>query len=219
MRTRQPNPQAPSRKSISDGQADRTQTADEGADAESHRRTGQAVAYRPDQSGPMSRAKRPNLGKSRIAIATREKLFVEAYLSNGSNVTQAAIAVGYSPNGADVAGNRLLGKASVVALLAERTKKVLTDAGLSTERWAKEVACIAHANVADLFREDGTLIPIQELPEHVQRSLGFELGKDGVKLWSLDKNASLATVGKHLGAFEKDNAQKQEHIRVSILLV
>lgn len=47
-------------------------------------------------------------GTSRKAVALRRKLFVDAYLTNGHNATQAAIAAGFSARTANRAGTRLV---------------------------------------------------------------------------------------------------------------
>jgi phage terminase small subunit len=47
-------------------------------------------------------------GTSKAAAATRRRLFIETYLANGHNATQAAISAGYSAKTAGSQGQRLL---------------------------------------------------------------------------------------------------------------
>lgn len=172
--------------------------------------------------GPKPNAKG---GSSADAKALRRTLFRDAYLTNGNNATQAAIAAGASPKSAHVTGSRWLKEAKLSQEIAKARDKVAFDSGLSTERWAKEMACLGHIDPAELYDPEGNLIPIHLLPEHVRRSIASIeaiTDKDGnvtkkIKLW--DKNTALTSIGKHLGAFEKDNHQKSESVKVLIQLV
>lgn len=162
-----------------------------------------------------------------VADATKTKyiLFAERYVANGGNGTQAAIDAGATKNSAKVMAHRWLKREDVQSIVAARASQVLADAGLSTERWAKETACIAHFDPRELYDAAGNLIPIHLLPEHVAHaisSIETITDKDGevtkkLKLW--DKNAALANAGKHLGVFEQDNRQKAGDIKVLIQLV
>jgi phage terminase small subunit len=60
------------------------------------------------------------LGVSDVgSIMQRHKVFVQAYINNLFNATQAAVSAGYSPNTANVQGARLLHNAHVQQLLKE----------------------------------------------------------------------------------------------------
>lgn len=50
------------------------------------------------------------------------------------NATQAAVRAGYSPNGADVAGSRLLRNRKVAAFIAERQQVAFQAAGVTAEQ-------------------------------------------------------------------------------------
>lgn len=52
--------------------------------------------------------KRVKAGTSRAEAAKRRALFVQAYIANGGNGTQAAITAGYSRKGADVRAAELV---------------------------------------------------------------------------------------------------------------
>ena len=100
-------------------------------------------------------------------------------------------------------------------------KKIAFSADLSAERWAAELACIAHFDPRELYDAAGNLIPLHLLPEHVRRAIAsVEPVADGsvkVKMW--DKNTALANIGKHLGLFERGNMRKSEPIHVTVTLV
>lgn len=185
-------------------------------------------------------AARKHLAKassSQVASAKRRKVFVERYLVNGNNAAEAARHAGYSVATAAAKGHTLINDPKIKEMLGTRNEKVLHDAQLTTERWAREMACIGHFDPGELYDAAGNLIPIHQLPEHVRRaiasvevdsSLSVNPDKaDGttrvirdnttkIKLW--DKNAALANIGKHLGMFEQDNRQRTNAIQVNVVL-
>jgi len=87
--------------------------------------------------------------KTRSGTAERRQAFVQAYIANGHNATQAAIAAGYSPKGARVQGLRLLTNDNVQTELAALAEKTADAAELKTEDALREAARIAYAKVPD----------------------------------------------------------------------
>lgn len=177
-------------------------------------------------------SKRVTAGTNRDALYDRYDLFVEAFLRNGRNQTQAAITAGYAPDSAKVKGSQLLKVPYVAGRVAERTENIVAEAVLTTDRWAKEMAAIAYFDPAKLYDEQGNLIPIHQLPAEVRAaisSIDVERRMEGkgadavpvdhtkVRVW--DKNTALSNVGKHLGMFERDNRQKTGDIKVLVQLV
>jgi len=148
---------------------------------------------------------------------------VQAYLANGHNATQAAIAAGYSKKAAQVQGSRMLSNAIVRTLLAKEARAVSTIVNLETERTLNEIACISYFDPAELYDDDGKLIPIRQLPRHVRAAIAsIEHDKDTgrvikIKLW--DKNAAIEKAMKHHGLYEKDNTQKREELNLQIVFV
>lgn len=161
-------------------------------------------------------------GTSREAAAQRKAAFVEALLSNEENITEAALAVGFSPKTAASQGSRLLKDVEVQRLLKERRAKLIEKLELTTERTLLEIARLAYVDPRKFFHKDGTPKEITELDDDTAAALaGMEVveewegqGADrkvvGVtKKYKLaDKNAALEKAMKHLGQYEKDNAQK-----------
>jgi hypothetical protein len=113
-----------------------------------------------------------------------------------------------------------------------RIAEVVQEAELNTTRWAKEMAAIGHLDPGELYDAQGNLIPVHQLPEHVRRAIAsveIEHRTSGKgddretvvtqKVKMNDKNAALANIGRHLGAFDKDNAQRVTAIQVNVTLV
>lgn len=175
----------------------------------------------------MTRKTSSSGGTSVDAVALRRKVFFDAYQINGNNATQAAITAGASPTSAHTLGCRWLKEISgEVKAAAEKTS---FDSGLTVERWAKEMACVAHVDPGDFYDADGALIPVHKLPEHVRRAVASVehetrmegKGPDRVavttqKVKLNDKNTALANIGRHLGVFDKDNAQRITAVQVNV---
>lgn len=101
-------------------------------------------------------------------LTPKQTLFVEQYLLD-LNATQAAIRAGYrAPNRL---GPRLLGnanvRAAIGAALAERSDRAQIDADWVLTRLAEE----AKADLADIYADDGTLLPIHAWPMVWRRGL------------------------------------------------
>ena len=168
------------------------------------------------------KAPRRKAGRSACAVAKRRKLFVEAYLSNGHNAAQAAIAAGTGGKRPRAAGWKLLHHPEVQRMIAERAQTVAERAEMSTEAWAYELRAIAFSSIGDLFGPDGTLRAVRDLPAHVQAaiaSMKVTFRSEVIKCRFYDKIAALQMVARHLGLFEPANAQLKENILVRVELV
>ena len=169
--------------------------------------------------------KRVKGSSSAVSAETRRTLFIEAYLSNGGNVTDAALAAGFSPKAASSQGSRLLKHVKVRGIIDSRRAEVIAkaeeDTGVSLASVLLELKAIVHSDLRRCFnKETGALLPVHLWPDEVARSMAsvkvVEMagGKEGdtpmyvkeVKLW--DKNSAIEKAMKHLGAFENDNKQR-----------
>ena len=87
-----------------------------------------------------------------------------------------------------------------------------------------ELALLAFSDPAKLFNSHGHLIPIQDLPEEVSRTISEvtttikSVGKgddaepyEVTKIKQHDKKGSLDLLGRHFGIYELDNKLKVEH--------
>lgn len=161
-------------------------------------------------------------GTSKSSAADRKVAFVEAYLSNGGNATDAALQAGYSAGGAAKQGYRMSKDPAILSMLDIRRADVCTKLEISTERILQERARLSFFDVRKLFDKDGKPIPIHELDDDSAAAIAglevveqFEGTGDNkqfvgyLKKYKLsDKGASLTALEKHLGMYEKDNSQK-----------
>lgn len=152
------------------------------------------------------------------ALTAKQIRFVEEYVLD-LNATQAAIRAGYSVNGADTTGPRLLGDPRVVAAIdarkVARSERTEVDADWVLKRLADE----ATADLADLYDENNLLKPVEDWPSIWRQGLVagveteqlFEGSGDartqiGVvkKVRLSDRIRRIELIGKHVGvrAFE-----------------
>jgi phage terminase small subunit len=182
------------------------------------------------------KAKKPRPGRpggGKAGAAARRAAFVDGFLSNGHNATQAAITAGYSRKTAYSTGQRLLKHVEISGQLAERARDVAEASDLEAKRELREAGRLSRSDVRRIFRADGTLKDPHEWDDDTAAAIAsievieqFEgTGEDRklsgylkkVRLW--DKNAALEKTIKHLGLYEKDNAQRGESLEIKIELV
>lgn len=91
---------------------------------------------------------------SREGLTTKQRLFVEAYLSNGYNATEAARSAGYKgkdDHSLATIGYENLRKLEIAAVVSER----VNEAAMGANEVLARLSAIARADVADLLDEDG----------------------------------------------------------------
>jgi phage terminase small subunit len=165
-------------------------------------------------------APKTKASSSKQAAADRRHAFVEAYITNGGNATQAALTAGFAPKSAYSQGHNLLKHHETIRMLEERRKNLAQKYELTTENVLKSLAQAVHFDPRRLYNADGSLKPVHELDEDTAMALsGFEVIEMGArkdedapigvtkKVKWLDKNAARDQAMKHLGLFEKDNSQ------------
>lgn len=156
--------------------------------------------------------KRVKAGTSKVEAAKRRKLFVEAYITNGGNATQAAISAGYSEKTADQQGSRLLKDVKVSADIASRAREVADKYGLTTELAARSIVQELTFDPAKLFDAEGQLKPVTDLDEDTRMALAsIEFEQVGSKdapvfvrkvKWA-NRAQAREQLMKHLGMFKE----------------
>lgn len=172
--------------------------------------------------------KRVKAGTSVSAAQERKAIFIEAYIANGRNATQAAITAGYSAKSARRTGTRLTADAHIASEIQRRTSDALTvakiETGISVERTLREVARLSYVDLGKCFDEHGNALEINEIPDDVRAAIaGFEMVEQFAgsgesrqhvgyikKFKFHDKNAALDKLMKHLGQYKEDNAQQPQ---------
>jgi phage terminase small subunit len=160
---------------------------------------------------------RNKAGTNKEAAEARKRLFVEAYISNGGNATQAAITAGYSPKTATQQGSRLLTDVEVSAQVSARSQKLAAKYELTTDMVIRSIVQELMFDPARLYDAEGRLLPITELPEDVRMALtSVEFEQHGNKdapvfvskvKWAQRQGAREQAM-KHIGMFLEDNKQK-----------
>lgn len=163
--------------------------------------------------------KRSKAGTSKVAAEDKRKAFVEAFLSNGGNATQAATQAGFSPATASRAGNRLLNDVRVRTELDKRRTEIVADLELSTDRTLREVSRLAFSDPRKIMHANGKIKMPHELDDDTAAAISsFEVSIDGgikYKFW--DKNAALEKAAKVQGLYAKDNNQQNPPILVGVV--
>ncbi|RLB94822.1 MAG: terminase small subunit [Deltaproteobacteria bacterium] len=155
--------------------------------------------------------------KDTSKLTPKQARFVEEYLID-LNATQAYIRAGYAAKGAAVSACKLLTILKIQTYIQKKRADMSEKLEISAERVLQEHAKIAFYNIIDLFNDDGTMKPINE----IKRSLGAAMHGIEVVDISSDENVNtlikkirfqskdkaLDALSKHLGLFDADNTQK-----------
>ena len=149
-----------------------------------------------------------------MALNDRQQAFVREYLVD-LNASAAYRRAGYTSGNSDVNGPRLLGNAGVQAAVQEAYQKRAAKVELTAEQVLREIKVAAFLDPLELFTADGTLKPLNEMPEHARRAIaGLEVeelyeghGKNRKwigyvkKVKLVSKEGTLTLAGRHLGMF------------------
>lgn len=157
-------------------------------------------------------------------LTKKQEAFAVAYIQTG-NATEAyrrAYSAGKMSIAAlNVEASRTLSHPKISLRIAALRAPALRKAELTVERTLQEVARVAYFDPRKLFREDGSLKRPDEWDDDTAAVIGsMEFDKETgraskLKLW--DKNAALEKAMKHLGLFEKDNAQQAESLVLKVV--
>ena len=160
-------------------------------------------------------------------LTDKQRLFCLEYLID-KNGTRAAIAAGYSENSASETAYENLRKPQIQAFIQEKIDSAANKLEITAERVLREYAKIAFASMADFLDNWGELKPFNELTDEQKASIsqsdyevitgeGFSNTKNKIKLH--DKQRALEALSKHLGLFERDNAQKQPQFSMGNVII
>lgn len=149
-------------------------------------------------------------------LTPRQAVFVYEYLIDG-NATRAAIAGGCPAASAHVTGARWLKNAKVAAAIEDAQARVAQKLEITVERTARELAKIAYGDIAEMFDEDGNLLPVHRMSDTARAAIA------GVEVETVDGPGRVRTVThkvkradkvqalKLLGQYQKMYTEKIEH--------
>lgn len=164
---------------------------------------------------------RTKAGTSKRSAEQKREAFIEAYFVNGENATQAAVTAGFSPKSASAAAGRLLKDVRVSHKIAQRRTEIVKDMRLNTERLCQEIARLALSDPRRIMHPDGRIKMPHELDDDTAAAIAsFEVSIDGgikYKFW--DKNSAQERAAKIVGAFERDNEQKNGDAAAFLLAI
>lgn len=132
----------------------------------------------------------------------KQKRFIEEYMID-LNATQASIRSGYSKKTAEIIGFENLRKPNIATEITKRKAKLSVKTEITTEYVVTSLQKVADRcmQVKPILNKDGS-------PKKVKDGTGKIMA--GHVFDSSGANRSLELLGKHTGAWEKDNLQKSE---------
>jgi phage terminase small subunit len=108
-----------------------------------------------------------------MALTDKEISFIDEYLINGCNATEAIRKVSpkIKDNSARTEGWRMLIKADVRAEIDRRLAERRAQNKLTVAHVENLLRDFAEVDLLDIFQEDGDLKPLSEIPPHARRAI------------------------------------------------
>lgn len=172
------------------------------------------------------------------ALTPRAKKFIELYLTNGKNATDAYVRSAPKPltipkEKIRIRAHYFTRQPNIKALIqaaeareVAAVEKVLDKYQLSRERVAQELVRVAFTNASDVmtWSEDGIKVKSSEELTPEAHSAVAEVtetvvkdGKNIVRVKNYDKVGALVALGKELGMF-KEKQDVQQHMNVQFVI-
>lgn len=150
--------------------------------------------------------------RDEYGLLVRQRAFADAYVSDPErNAAAAYRSAGYAARGnsSEVRAVNLLRHGKVAAYIAMRESKARAIADsrydINQDNVLAELAGIVYSDPADLYDENGDVLPIHKMPERARRAIAsIEHTRDGalkIKLWSKVQGADM--LAKHLNLYEQ----------------
>lgn len=162
-------------------------------------------------------------GRKPEAFTAKEELFCREWIID-KNDTQAAIRAGYSKKTAGAIGHALLKKAKIRARCEKLWHEALLRADLTIDVLIQELKEFGFFSIKDFVGDNNTVLDLSKLPRELLKPVTgiktTERYEDGqlvrsVELKMVDKKSAIVDLIRHLGGFEKDNAQRSIKIKVT----
>jgi len=151
-------------------------------------------------------------------MTPKQERFCEEYLVD-LNGTQAYIRAGYSVKTAEKNAARLMGKEGIQARIAELRVEQQKRTQITADQVIEELRRIGLARIDQVVACNGRSVTIKDFsevpPEILAAVHSVEKTKDGIKIRFYNKIPALEQLMRHLGMFEKDNAQQAQMVLVA----
>ena len=140
-----------------------------------------------------------------MPLSEMQRKFCENYVRTG-NATSAAKSAGYSDKTANEQGSQLLRKPLVAAEIARLTGRNEKKSALSAEKVIDRLNNLVDFDIAQLYGEDGKLLPINKMPLEARKAIA---SIDGEKIRFVSTLGSLELSAKLLGMVREQQTQQQ----------
>jgi phage terminase small subunit len=145
-------------------------------------------------------------------MTTKQRLFIEHYINNNFNGTQAAISAGYTKKSAGVMASETLKKPYIQKELCRRIKELLSETEMLTLQWLREVKNIASFDIREAVEWNNGRVNIKdssELSESTAKAISevsqtVSEHSNTVKVKAHDKMKALDLLGKYLAILSND---------------
>lgn len=152
-------------------------------------------------------------------LAGRQLAFIDAYLANGFNATQAALTAGYSAKTAYSQGQRLLKHVEIAAAV----RKHLDKRAMTRDEALESMSEMARATLEDFvtIKYYGATIDLEKAQKagklHLLKKI--KQGKDGrIEIELYDRQQAVNIIGKHHGLW-KDGIEININVDIVVQLV
>ena len=138
------------------------------------------------------------------ALSDQQRAFCLEYVKTG-NATSAAKSAGYSVKTANEQGSQLLRKPLVAAEIARLTTRIEKKSALSADKILDALSNLVDFDPAQLFGDDGKLIPINKMPLEARKAIA---GIDGEKLRFSSRLGAIELSAKILQLVKQEQTQQ-----------
>lgn len=187
------------------------------------------------KSSSLTDAVKKSSGNSRSRnneLIASEKIFADEWLidRNGTRAFKVAFPNTKNDSIAAHSASTLRRKERVAVYIEEKLAEIAEKAEMNQEWVIKRYKLLADYYISDFFNNDGSLKPLDQIPRDALYAIGgFKQSRRMIgegdnktivdKITNVDlpsKKDVLDSIAKHLGMFEKDNAQKRSSIPIQI---
>jgi phage terminase small subunit len=157
-------------------------------------------------------------------LTARQQTFVREFMLD-LNATQAAIRAGYSQASAYSQGQRLLKNVEIEAAIRDARATAQERSEVMLDDILRELKRIAFTGLSKFIRINDAGEPVLDLsrctPEDIDLLADLQVDDNGkvrrIRIKQLDKLKALETLGKHLGLYDRTNAQPTDRLAQALI--